>query len=380
MKRVDKLEHRWASDQLVTGVELPQWLRILQEGEWNISAEYAHRLAFITGLSGLTTALGRLDDARYGRKLAMRDVSPTPLFILGHWRSGTTHMHDLLGRDPNHTFTTLYQVIFPTSFLSTQRIGPKLLKGALPEHRSYDNMAMGWFEPAEDEIALMKIHGMSFYGALMFPDAFAKYEKYIDFLEATEEERVTWKRSFEWFIKKVNYGSGGKRVIVKSCPHSARIRMILDLWPDAKFVHIHRHPYRVFRSMLHMRSKVDWENFLQRPQQAFLDMRRQHTADIGERVFTRLIEDKELIPPENLIEVPFHEFVGGNQLGWLERMYSQLGMPDWDRYKATITPYLDSLKGYRTNKLELDQDLKDLVWDRWRIVFDTYGYDRENVL
>ena len=46
-------------------------------------------------------------------------IDPTPLFILGHWRSGTTHMHNLLGKDPNHTYPTLWQVIFPDSFLVT---------------------------------------------------------------------------------------------------------------------------------------------------------------------------------------------------------------------------------------------------------------------
>ena len=195
------------------------------------------------------------------------DVNPTPIFILGHWRTGTTHLHNMMGRDPNHTFSTLYQVVFPDSFLTTSGIGTRLLKGALPEKRSYDNVKQGWHEAAEDEIALMKMtNGLSFYSALMFPDRAPEYEKYIDFLEATPEERRRFKKALELFVKKIMLASNGrKRVIVKSCPHSARIRMILDLFPDAKFIHIHRHPARSFRSMMHMRGKVDWENFMHRP-------------------------------------------------------------------------------------------------------------------
>lgn len=377
MSRVKELENRWAADQLVTGVEFSQWLEVLKAGEWNIDRDYAHRLASITGLSLATSALGQLDDLRFGRQIAQMEIKPTPLFIIGHWRSGTTHLHDLLGRDPNHTFTDVYQVIFPTAFLSTRSVGTKLLANALPKKRSYDNMRMGWGEPAEDEIALLKLHGMSFYGALMFPDAAAKYEKYIDFIEATEAERTRWKMTFEWFLKKVMIASGGKRVIVKSCPHSARIRMILDLFPDAKFIHIHRHPYNVFASMMHMRGKVDWENFLQRPDEGFIQGRGEHTAAIGNRLFTRLIEDRAYIPPENLIEIGYDDFTDGKQLQYLEQIYAQFNLPDWERYRATLTPYLDSLKGYRTNKLNIDQELMDFVWDRWRIVFDTYGYKRE---
>ncbi len=374
--RVAKVENRWSQDQLIAGAELGQWLKVLKAAQWNVSPVYLHRAAWVTAMSLATSALGRIEEATYGKRIAQMTVDPTPLFVVGHWRSGTTHMHDLLGRDPNHTYTTVWQVVFPTTFLTTGRIGPAILKRALPSRRTYDNMSMGWDVPAEDEIALLKLHGMSFYGALMFPDAHAQYEKYIDFLEATEDERRQWKDSFQWFIKKVMIATGGKRVVVKSCPHSARIRMILDLYPDARFIHIHRHPYRVFASMLHMRSKVDWENFFQRPEQSFIDFRREHTAIIGERLYTRLIQDRKLIPPENLIEIGYEDFCG-NEAEHLARIYRQFNLPDHDRYEAIIRPYLRSLEGYKTNKLSIDQDLKDFIWDRWRPVFETYGYSRE---
>ena len=99
--------------------------------------------------------LARLEDAVYGHKLAKMEIDPDPLFIVGHWRSGTTHLHNLLGRDPRHTVPNVYQVIFPGSFLLTGKIGPKLLKNALPETRTYDNVRWGWDEAAEDEIALL---------------------------------------------------------------------------------------------------------------------------------------------------------------------------------------------------------------------------------
>ncbi len=36
-----------------------------------------------------------------------------PLFILGHWRSGTTYLHNLIVRDDQSARPTLYQVLFP---------------------------------------------------------------------------------------------------------------------------------------------------------------------------------------------------------------------------------------------------------------------------
>lgn len=376
MNRVEALQNRWSTEQLMAGSQLTSWLKVLQTNDFDVHPAYWHRAAWVTALSLPASILGHAEDAIYGRQIADMDVDPDPIFILGHWRSGTTHLHNLLGRDPAHTSSTLWQVVFPGSMILTGGIGPRLLKGMLPEKRTYDNVALGWHEFAEDEIAIAKLTGMSLYAGFMFPDQASKYERYIDFLECTDAERRRWKHALEYMIKKIMIATGGKRVIIKSCPHSARIRMILEMYPNARFLHIHRNPYETFASMLHMRGKVDWENFLQRPQKNFLDQRWDQTAIIGKRVYERLIEDRHLIPPENLIEIPYADFAG-NELEWLEKAYTQLRFPEWERYKRVITPYLDSLKGFQRNKLTIDPELQAFVYDQWRIVFDTYGYSKD---
>jgi hypothetical protein len=102
----------------------------------------------------------------------------------------------------------------------------------------------------------------------------------------------------------------------------------------------------------------------------------EHTATIGRRIYDRLIEDRALIPPENLVEIAYADFVG-NELSMMRDIYEQLRLPDWDQQEATIRPYLDSLKGYKRNKLQFSDELRELVYDRWRPVFDTYGYAKE---
>ncbi len=376
VQRVSKLENRWSTEQLITGVELPQWFEILKANDFKVSPEYLHRLAWITSWGLPSTLFGRIEDAVYARKLARMRVDPTPLFLLGHWRTGTTHLHNLFGRDPNHTVPTYYQVIFPTSFLLTGKVVPRIAAGALAETRSYDNVKQGWHEAAEDEIALAKLTGLSLYLSFMFPDEAARYEKYIDFLEATPDERDRWKTALLTFIKRIMLATGNKRVVVKSCPHTARIRLLLELFPDARFIHIHRNPYEVFASTLHMRSKTDWENFFQRPPEEFITQRWEHTAAIGRRIYDRVIEDRALIPKENFVEIAYSDFVG-NELPMLRDIYAQLRLPDWDRQEATLKPYLDSLRGYKRNKLTISEDLREFVYDRWRPVFDTYGYAKE---
>ena len=312
MKRVAEIKERWSQDQLATGMGFLTWMRVLHRNQYQVGVDYLHRLAWVTGLSIPMSLLALMEKVLYGRKIQETNVK-TPLFILGHWRSGTTHLHNLLGRDPQHCFSTVYQAVFSTHFLLSGRIGPRLLRSALPATRSYDQVKHGWFEAAEDEIGLLKLNGgLSFYLALMFPDLAEEYERLIDLRDGSDEERQRWKDAFIVYLKKLTLDSPGSRVVVKSCPHSARIPLLLQMFPDGKFVHIHRHPARVFVSMVHMRGKIDWENFLRRPTEEFIANRREHTLRIGERVFERLLEDRHAIAPENLIEIAYDELCGND--------------------------------------------------------------------
>ena len=117
MRRMSNILKRWSTDQLITGIEAGDWLSMLAKNNWRVDSTYAHRVAWVGGLSIPATVMGRIEDARYGRELAAMEIEPDPLFLLGHWRSGTTHLHNLLGRVPEQTYPTVYQVMFPGAFL-----------------------------------------------------------------------------------------------------------------------------------------------------------------------------------------------------------------------------------------------------------------------
>ena len=105
--------------------------------------------------SGFEMPYARALRARYDRSITRSVIEPPPIIILGHWRTGTTHLHNLLGRDPANTYSSMYQVVFPTTFVSTSRtFFPKITAALLSETRGFDNMANGWDEPAEDVPAL----------------------------------------------------------------------------------------------------------------------------------------------------------------------------------------------------------------------------------
>ncbi len=150
------------------GIDSSQWIRLLalrppvQPSRWG-------RVAGISVASLVNSALQTLERAVYGRRVARVVIAKPPVFILGHWRSGTTLLHNLLALDPQFVAPTHFQVSFPGHFLLTEEWLARLLKNAIPSRRPMDEMALAWNVPGEDEIALLLTTLASPYLRTRFP-------------------------------------------------------------------------------------------------------------------------------------------------------------------------------------------------------------------
>ena len=60
----------------------------------------------------------------------------------------------------------------------------------------------------------------------------------------------------QYFVKKISYKYIGKRVLLKSPANTGRIKEILEVYPDACFIHIHRDPYAVYQSNVKLYEKI----------------------------------------------------------------------------------------------------------------------------
>jgi hypothetical protein len=81
--------------------------------------------------------------------------------------------------------------------------------------------------------------------------------------------RSAWKEAFVHLCRKLTLravrrgiggggSSGAPRLLLKSPIHTARIPLIRQIFPKAKFVYIHRDPYEVFSSSCHMADTAYW--------------------------------------------------------------------------------------------------------------------------
>ena len=139
----------------------------------------------------------------YNRRLAQTQIEHPPLFILGHWRSGTTLLHNLLTLDPNLTYPNLYQVMFAGHFLLTEGLATRLTSWAIPKTRPMDNIPVGWRMSQEDEVALQLRTLLSPYMMLAFQGQREKYVRYFELTDLTPDELALWKSEFERLLKKL---------------------------------------------------------------------------------------------------------------------------------------------------------------------------------
>ena len=351
------------------GATAGDWWRLFVRHRFAIDPRYWPRAMLLT-LAGLSnSAFARLEEWKYGRRIDAAEVRP-PLFILGHYRSGTTHLHNLLSLDPRFAYPTLLQALYPHTFLTSGAMLAPLMAALLTRRRPQDNMTQAAGSPAEDEFALCVATALSPYMAWVFPRSPVTYEKYLTFREAPAEDLARWKAALVWFLKKVTLVAD-RPLLLKSPPHTARVRLLLGLFPRARFVHVHRHPYAVFVSTRHLWRAGPATYQLQRPGAEDIDGRIISTYTV---MYEAYFEDQGLIPPGQFCEVRYEE-LEGEPVRVVGAIYDALGLADFVPVQEPLEGYLRSIGGYRKNEYpELPEALRQRVAREWRRSFEEWGY------
>ena len=78
-----------------------------------IDAAYKGKFRLTKAVCRMLSTLAPLQDKRYEKLLADKPLEHDPVFILGHWRSGTTFVHNVFSCDKHFGYNTTYQTVFP---------------------------------------------------------------------------------------------------------------------------------------------------------------------------------------------------------------------------------------------------------------------------
>lgn len=360
---------RWVVSPL-QGITFRDWCRLVGAPEHRIAPEFLPRVLSAGIGSILNSALARIEQRRFGERVRATRVE-APLFILGSYRSGTTHLHNLLAVDRRFGFPNYYQVTFPRTFLTTEAPGARVGAFLTMRRRPFDGVELGIGMPAEDELALCSMTLLSYHMCWHFPAAADRYRRFVTFDGVGPAERRRFKDAFLEFARKLTLRLD-RPLVLKSPCHTARIPMILELFPDARFVHIHRDPFDVFRSTRAMEKAVGGLFQFQRRDLSRLD---EHILWRYRATYDAYLRHRGSVPDGNLVEIAYADLVA-EPMKTLRRVYDRLGLPAFDDARPAVRHYLAGLRGYRTRgHAPIEPAMVRRITGEWGRFFDAWGYE-----
>lgn len=351
------------------GMTVTGLLRLLKSGP-SLHWSRLHRTLSLPFSAIYNSVFKLAESAVYGRRIAATEVKEAPLFVLGYWRSGTTLLQTLLSNDPRLQHLPLYRTLFPWHFLLTEKVVTKLTAPFVPPNRPMDNMKVSWDSPQEDDISLCIMSQISPCMLLAHPDNFEEFWKPLDFEKLPESDLKRWKSSLDLLVRKLTFKSP-RRIMMKSPFHTFHVKTLLEMYPDARFLYIHRNPYHIYRSSVHLRRRMIEENTLGRVPFVGHEDEVIRSYRFG---FEKYQEQKSLVPEGRLVEIAYEQ-LEVDPIGTLKKAYDGLSLPGFEEVERAIEPQLESLKKYRKNQFEDDPAVVRKVYKELKAAFDKFGYE-----
>jgi omega-hydroxy-beta-dihydromenaquinone-9 sulfotransferase len=362
----------WYSPRFWHGMRLGDWLSLAARHRCRIHPIRWPMAFLVTPCTLFNTVMAGLQRARHGKRIRETPIEQPPIFIIGHWRSGTTHLHELMVLDERFGYPTTYQCMAPHHYLLTEWFFRAYANFLIPSKRPMDNMAAGWSHPQEDEFALMNLGAPSIYTRIAFPNEPPEYFNTLDIRELPAPLLARWTAALESFVRTLTFDQR-KRIVLKSPPHTGRVAVLAKLFPGAKFIHIARSPYAIFPSTQKLWRSLDDVQGFQLPRHRDLD---EFIFSALEAMYRGYEAQRAELAPGQLYEVRYEDLVR-DPVGELRRIYETLGLGDFAPVEPRLEAYLQSQRSYVKNEHQLDPELKAEIRRRWAGYIERYGYADE---
>ena len=316
-----------------------------------IDAAYKGKFRLTKAVCRMLSTLAPLQDKRYEKLLADKPLEHDPVFILGHWRSGTTFVHNVFSCDKHFGYNTTYQTVFPHLMMWGQPFFKK---------------NMSWLMP------LANMMPYTYYNFWFLPKHQQEYaDKYLLFEDISEAELKVFEETFTRLIKISLWNTHGTQFLSKNPPHTGRVKELVKMFPNAKFIYLMRNPYTVFESTRSFFTNTIQPLKLQDITPAELE---QNILSVYAKLYHKYEADKASIPAGNLIEVKFEDFEA-DAMGMTEHIYDALSIPGFADARTAIEQYVGGKKGYKKNKYKYDDRTVQLVQDNWGFALKQWNYE-----
>jgi len=311
----------------------------------------------------------RLEDAITKRRIDATQITEPPLFIIGHWRSGTTHLHQILCQDPQLGYLSLQDAVFPHNTLVNAPVLDSLFSLFAIRTRPSDNVRLWHGAPSEDSLALANMTPCSPYHMFYFPQAMERIFERSVLLEGDDNPRQQWQTQFIRLVRRTTLRNHRKPLVLKDPAHTGHLADILDAFPNARFVFLHRDPCEIFASTRILYHSM-WRYFaLQKPPAERLD---DHVIATYKQIHKRYLADKHRIRPGNLVEIPYSQLMADPH-ETAKQIYDELSLPGWDQAQNRISRYIAGQRGFELNQYTISRQDAQRVRREWQIGFDNWG-------
>jgi hypothetical protein len=300
--------------------------------------------------------------ALYNKKISQHTITKPPVFILGFYRSGTSYLHEFLTQDDRFGYHSNFQMIFPEIMLSSERwMSPvfdsifRLFKLQDPVHR----VPLSFRFPGEEDGAMTtSLNPRGAAWGYFFPKKMNEYfEKYVLFENIPVSEIEKWKQDYVFLLKKISWANHNKQLVLKSPPNTARIKLLLSLFPAAKFLFIHRNPYDVYASN---------KRFLKLTHKIYA-LGETRSIDINSiildtyaRTMNQYFLEKHLVPQGQLMELAYEDFIK-NPVTSMRAAYETLHLNDFSYCENKMTSFADRQKQFKSLDHKLPPDELNMV-------------------
>ena len=357
------------------GCRLDNWLRLLWENKFAIDPARLPQAALLGGMSLALSPFAAAESLLYDRKVNRVTIDKDPLYILGFWRMGTTYLQNILAHDPQFAWADpvgTASVAYSKTLHGLFTYGQARVLGSA---RPMDNLKYSLELPLEETFGVATLTPYSIIHMIAFPTNYRHYIPGAFIGDLSSSDRRAWEKAYLHLLKKLTWAQGGKRLMLKSPDNTAHVPQLLKLFPDARFLNIHRDPYTTILSTMHMfRKQMDFLRLSKMPPN--FDQTLEDTLfSIFERMYHKLFREIPAIAPNRFYEIGYEEFVE-DPIAHLRRAYDALELDGFEEALPQLQAYVDSQKSYSKNRFELDDRLKAKIEERLGFYFDHYGYAR----